>query len=75
MSILEEVINFIKEFHQGKYSGDDRIHSDIGLDSLDTLDLFAFIEREYNVRFEDDDMSRMKDITLCDLVKEIERRQ
>lgn len=44
MSILEEVINFIREFHQGKYSGDE-------------------------------DISRMKDITLCDLVKEIERRQ
>ncbi len=72
METLEQIKNKLAEAaHKDKVEDADKIR-ELGLDSLDVVELLLQLEEEYGVHFEDVDMSKL--VTVKDLLDEIEKQ-
>lgn len=72
MDKIEEIkAKLAKAAHKDSVSDDDKIR-DLGLDSLDVVELLLELEEEYDVHFDDVDMSKLT--TIKDLSDEIKKQ-
>lgn len=72
MNKIEEIKNKLaKAAHKDSINDDDKIR-ELGLDSLDVVELLLQLEEEYDVHFDDVDMSKL--ITVKDLLNEIDKQ-
>lgn len=72
MDKLEEIkVKLAKATHKDKVNDDDKIR-DLGLDSLDVVELLLQLEEDYDVHFDDVDMSKLS--TVKDLLDEIAKQ-
>lgn len=72
MSKLEEIkIKLAKAAHKDAINDNDKIR-ELGLDSLDVVELLLQLEEEYDVHFDDVNMSKL--VTVKDLLDEIDKQ-
>ncbi len=72
MDKIEEIkVKLAETAHKDKINDEDKIR-ELGLDSLDVVELLLQLEEEYNVHFDDVDMSKL--ITVKDLLDEIAKQ-
>lgn len=72
MDKIEEIrIKLAKAAHKEKVSDEDKIR-ELGLDSLDIVELLLQLEEEYDVHFDDVDMGQIA--TVKDLLDEIAKQ-
>ncbi len=72
MNTLEEIKNKLaKAAHKETINDEDRIR-ELGLDSLDVVELLLQLEEEYDVHFDEVDMSKLQ--TVKDLLSEIDKQ-
>lgn len=69
--IIRQVISFINQDFPVTIYPDSHLRSDIGLESLDTVDLIAFIEGTYNIEYRDEEIAELKDSTIEEIAKSI----
>ncbi|HBF68319.1 MAG TPA: acyl carrier protein [Firmicutes bacterium] len=72
MNTIEEIKNKLaKVAHKEVINDNDKIR-ELGLDSLDVVELLLELEEQYDVHFDDVDMSNL--VTVKDLMDEIEKQ-
>ncbi|MCQ2793483.1 MAG: phosphopantetheine-binding protein [Bacilli bacterium] len=72
MNKLDEIkVKLAEAAHKDKVEDGDKIR-ELGLDSLDVVELLLQLEEEYNVHFDDVDMSKL--VTVKDLLDEIAKQ-
>ncbi len=72
MDKIEQIrVKLAEATHKDKVADDDKIR-DLGLDSLDVVELLLQLEEEYDVHFDDVDMSKL--LTVKDLLDEIAKQ-
>ena len=72
MEKLEEIkTKLAHAAHKEKINDDDKIR-ELGLDSLDVVELLLQLEEEYDVHFDDVNMSKL--VTVKDLLDEINKQ-
>lgn len=72
MNKLEEIKNKLaKAAHKDVINDSDKIR-ELGLDSLDVVELLLQLEEEYDVHFDDVNMSKL--VTIKDLLDEIDKQ-
>lgn len=72
MNTLEEIkAKLAKAAHKESINDDERIR-ELGLDSLDVVELLLQLEEEYNIHFDEVDMSKLQ--TVKDLLNEIDKQ-
>ncbi len=72
MDKLEEIkAKLAKAAHKEAINDDDKIR-ELGLDSLDVVELLLQLEEEYDVHFDDVNMSKL--VTVKDLLDEINKQ-
>ncbi len=72
MNKLEEIkIKLAKAAHKDAINDSDKIR-ELGLDSLDVVELLLQLEEEYDVHFDDVNMSKL--VTVKDLLDEIDKQ-
>ena len=73
--IEQKVKNFLIndfEYDEATLTPDARLREDIGIDSLDFVDLIVIVDREFHFRIEPDDLKTI--ITLSDFISYIEQK-
>lgn len=72
MDKIEQIkVKLAEATHKDKINGDEKIR-ELGLDSLDVVELLLQLEEEYDVHFDDVDMSKLS--TVNDLLNEISKQ-
>jgi len=72
MDKIEQIkVKLAEVTHKDKINGDEKIR-ELGLDSLDVVELLLQLEEEYDVHFDDVDMSKLS--TVNDLLNEISKQ-
>ena len=66
----EQILKEIKTFLKDKTITPSKILRDIGIDSLDLLDLILEVEDKFNIKIEDDELLKMETIQdVIDVIK------
>lgn len=72
MDIKKEVIESFTKMAKGKNVTGESVIKDLGLDSLDIVDLLMDLEEKYNIEFENEEMTSL--VTVEDVIKAIEAK-
>lgn len=72
MDIKKEVIESFTKMAKGKNVTNESVIKDLGLDSLDIVDLLMDLEEKYNIEFENEEMTSL--VTVEDVIKAIEAK-
>ena len=73
---LEAIINIISDFvdvDPADVTVDSKLRSDLGLNSFDFVNIAVEVEREYNIKIPDTDISQLK--TVGDLLALVDNMQ
>jgi acyl carrier protein len=72
MNAEKEVIEVISKVAKGKEVTVDSNIKDLGLDSLDVVDMLMDIEDKYNIEFENEEMTSF--VTIKDVIASVEKK-
>jgi acyl carrier protein len=72
MNAEKEVIEVISKVAKGKEVTADSNIKDLGLDSLDVVDMLMDIEDKYNIEFENEEMTSF--VTIRDVIASVEKK-
>jgi acyl carrier protein len=72
MNAEKEVIEVISKVAKGKEVTVDSNIKDLGLDSLDVVDMLMDIEDKYNIEFENEEMTSF--VTIRDVIASVEKK-
>ena len=72
MNAEKEVIEVISKVAKGKEVTADSNIKDLGLDSLDVVDMLMDIEDKYNIEFENEEMTSF--VTIRDVIASFEKK-
>jgi acyl carrier protein len=72
MNAEKEVIEVISKVAKGKEVTADSNIKDLGLDSLDVVDMLMDIEDKYNIEFENEEMTSF--VTIKDVIASVEKK-
>lgn len=72
MNAEKEVIEVISKVAKGKEVTVDSNIKDLGLDSLDVVDMLMDIEDKYNIEFENEEMTSF--VTIKDVITSVEKK-
>jgi long-chain acyl-CoA synthetase len=68
---FKAIAEFIKKMHDVEVQPDSHMEIDLGLDSLDLVEIISFVESNFNVQLTEEDLSRIKTVeALCEVIRE-----
>ncbi|MFR1449672.1 MAG: acyl carrier protein [Beduini sp.] len=73
MNYLESITKVLEPKLKGKTLTEDSVFTELGIDSIDLVDLVFQMEEELQIQFEDDELTQIK--TVGDLIKLVEAKK
>ncbi|MBS5114286.1 MAG: acyl carrier protein [Erysipelotrichaceae bacterium] len=73
MNYLESITKVLEPKLKGKTLTEDSVFTELGIDSIDLVDLIFQMEEELQIQFEDDELTQIK--TVGDLIKLVEAKK
>lgn len=73
MNYLESITKVLEPKLKGKTLTENSVFTELGIDSIDLVDLVFQMEEELQIQFEDDELTQIK--TVGDLIKLVEAKK